>query len=101
MINGRLKEYAVSVFEVEVEVKAADSSKKKMETTYQCTRCSNIIEHHTNSDVSYLNILITVYVSYNGTFLYNLKVYEYHNPVLKKLKIYFVLCSLQVFILVL
>jgi hypothetical protein len=29
VINGRLKEYAVSVFEVEVEVKAADSSKKK------------------------------------------------------------------------
>jgi len=28
VINSRLKEYAVSVFEVEVEVKAADSSKK-------------------------------------------------------------------------
>jgi len=60
-----------------------------METVYQRTRCSNAVEHHTNNDVSCMNILITVYVSYNGTLLYNLKVYEYHNPVLKKLKIYF------------
>jgi hypothetical protein len=95
-----LKEYTVSVFEVKVEVKAA-SSAKKIGTTYQHTRYSNAVEQHTNNDISCLNILITVYVSYNGTLLYSLKVYEYHNPVLKKVKIYFVICSLQVFILVL
>jgi hypothetical protein len=46
-----LKEYAVSVFEVEVEVKAAGFS-KKWKTMYQHTRCSNAVEHHTNNDVS-------------------------------------------------
>jgi len=59
-----------------------------MGTMYQHTRCSNAIEHHTNNDVSCLNIFITLFVSYNGILLYNLKVYEHHNPVLKKLKIF-------------
>ena len=36
MINSRLKEYAVPVFEVEVEMKAADSSIKwKLRTSVQ------------------------------------------------------------------